>query len=152
VEPRPSGLTLHLERTLPARPDRVFAACVEAAALAEWWGPEGFTCPSVELDVRAGGAYRIAMQPPEGELFHLRGTFLAVDRPSRLVYTFEWEPPDPDDRQTVVTLTFGEADDGTELVLDQGPFATAERQALHEQGWTETLARLKRHLVREKPS
>ena len=106
--------------------------------------------PSVELDVQAGGGYRIAMQPPEGELFHLRGTFLELDRPNRLVYTFEWEPPDPDDRETTVTLALREIEDGTELVLDQGPFATAARHALHEQGWTETLARLERYLQRER--
>ena len=103
---RRSGLTLHFERLLSASPDKVFAACVEPSRLAEWWGPSGFTSPSIELDVWTGGSYRIAMQPPEGELFHLRGTFLEVDRPRRLVYTFEWEEPDPDDQETVVTLTF----------------------------------------------
>ena len=145
---RPSGLTLHLERILSASPDRVFAACVEPSALAEWWGPSGFTSPSVELHVWTGGSYRIAMQPPEGELFHLRGTFLEVDRPRRLVFTFEWEEPDPDDQETVATLTFRQAGDGTELVLDQAPFATEARLALHEGGWIESLARLERHVTR----
>jgi len=46
--------------------------------VAEWWGPEGFTCPEMTLDVRVGGAYRIAMQPPEGELFHLVGEYVEV--------------------------------------------------------------------------
>ena len=145
---RPSGLTLHLERVLPAPPEKVFAACVERAQLAEWWGPAGFTSPSVELEVWTGGRYRIAMQPPEGELFHLRGEFLEVDRPRRLVYTFEWEVPDPDDQETVVTLTFRAAGDGTALVLKQRPFATEARHALHEAGWTDGLARLERHLER----
>ena len=52
-----SGRTLHLERTLAASPERVFAACVEAEKLAQWWGPAGFTSPSVQLDVRKGGRY-----------------------------------------------------------------------------------------------
>jgi uncharacterized protein YndB with AHSA1/START domain len=145
---RRSGLTLHFERLLSASPDKVFEACVEPSRLAEWWGPSGFTSPSIELDVWTGGSYRIAMQPPEGELFHLRGTFLEVDRPRRLVYTFEWEEPDPDDQETVVTLTFRAAGDGTELVLDQQPFATEARLALHDAGWTESLARLERHVTR----
>lgn len=145
---RRSGLTLHFERLLSASPDKVFAACVEPSRLAEWWGPSGFTSPSIELDVWTGGSYRIAMQPPEGELFHLRGTFLEVDRPRRLVYTFEWEEPDPDDQETVVTLTFRAAGHGTELVLDQEPFATEARLALHEGGWTESLARLEHHVTR----
>ncbi len=92
---RRSGLTLRLERTLGVPPETVFAAFVDPTGLAEWWGPAGFTAPSVELDVRPGGRYRIAMQPPDAELFHLGGEFLEVDRPERLVYTFEWEEPTP---------------------------------------------------------
>ena len=64
--------------------------------VAEWWGPK-FTCPEVTLDVKKGGAFRIAMQPPEGELFHLAEEYVEVRPPSRLAYTFRWEPPDPDD-------------------------------------------------------
>lgn len=145
---RPSGPRLHLERVLPQPPDRVFAAFVEPETLAEWWGPVGFTSPSVELDVRAGGQYRIGMQPPHADLFHLRGEFREVDPPRRLAYTFEWEPPDPDDRETLVTLTFEPVAHGTRLVLDQGPFATEARHALHETGWTESLDRLDQFLRR----
>ncbi len=143
-----SGLTLRLERTLGVPPETVFAAFVDPAGLAEWWGPAGFTAPSVELDVRPGGRYRIAMQPPDAELFHLGGEFLEVDRPERLVYTFEWEEPDPDDQQTVVTLTFERAGGGTALIFEQRPFATEARRELHEGGWTDTLDRLEHHLGR----
>ena len=136
------GLSLHLEKTLQAPRELVFAACVEPQKLAEWWGPAGFTSPSVDLDVREGGRYRITMQPPDGEAFHLRGGYSVVDPPQRLVYTFEWEEPDPDDRETVVKLCFLEDREGTRLVLDQGPFVTEARYGLHERGWTETLERL----------
>ena len=64
------------------------------------------------------------MQPPDGDLFHLTGEFREVDPPARLAYTFRWEEPDPDDRETVVTLSFGDLGESTELVLSQGPFAT----------------------------
>src|SRR5512134_94799 len=116
-------LMLHLERTLRARPGTVFAAFVEPEQLARWWGPAGFTAPEVDLDVREGGRYRIRMQPPDAEAFHLRGTYLEVDPVRLLVLTFAWEEPDPDDRETVVTLTFLEYGEGTQVVLDQGPFA-----------------------------
>ena len=139
-------LNLHLEKILQARAERVFAACVDPDKLAEWWGPAGFTSPSLELEVRDGGRYRITMQPPDGEPFHLRGEFSEVDPPRRLVYTFEWEEPDPADRETVVTLSFLDHREGTKLVLDQGPFATEARRALHEAGWTESLERLEKSL------
>lgn len=140
-------LQLHLERVLPVRPRRAFDACVEADRLARWWGPAGFTAPRVDLDVRQGGHYRIEMQSPDAAAFHLRGEFLEVDAPRRLVYTFEWEEPDPDDRTTVVTLSFRDDGAGTRLVVDQGPFASEARLSLHEAGWTDTLDRLERYLA-----
>ena len=88
------------------------------------------------------------MQPPEGELFHLRGEFLAVERPTRLSYTFVWEEPDPDDRETVVVLTFTETDDGALTRLEQGAFATETRYELHRSGWTDGFERLAAHLER----
>ena len=88
---------------------RVFAAMTDPEQVAEWWGPKGFTCPEVKLDVRVGGVYRIAMRPPVGELFHLVGAYVEVVPPSRLAYTFRWEPPDPDDRETVARLTLRDA-------------------------------------------
>ena len=115
--------------------------------LAEWWGPAGFITRSVDLDVRDGGAYRITMQPPDGEAFHLRGEYSEVDPPRRLVYTFEWEEPDPDDQETVVTLTFVDDRKETKLVPGSGQFATQARHALHEAGWRETLERLERFLA-----
>lgn len=144
----PSSLTLHLERVLLAPRERVFAACVEADQLGEWWGPAGFTVASVDLDVRDGGRYRITMQPPEGEAFHLSGRYSQVDPPRRLVFTFEWEEPDPDDRETLVTLTFlDHGEGGTQVVVEQGSFATQARYQLHETGWTETLDRLAEYLA-----
>jgi uncharacterized protein YndB with AHSA1/START domain len=133
---------LHLERVLPAPPAVVFSALTEPTELAKWWGPRGFTSPSVQIDRRVGGSYRILMQPPEGEAFYLTGEFREVDPPSRLAYTFRWEDPDPDDQENVVTLSLRDLGDSTELVLDQGPFATEGRWALHRDGWTDAFDRL----------
>ena len=63
--------------------------------LALWWGPQGFTVPSVEFEPRVGASYRIAMQPPEGETFHLEGEVRVVDLHRQLAYTFRWDPPIP---------------------------------------------------------
>jgi uncharacterized protein YndB with AHSA1/START domain len=138
---------LHLERIMSAPPAHVFRACVEPQRVSEWWGPAGFTVPHIDLDVREGGRYRIVMQPPKGDRFCLRGEYRSVEPPGRLSYTFEWDPPTPDDQQTLVTLTFQPVDRGTRLVLDHGPFTTDERLQLHEAGWIETLDRLEAWLA-----
>lgn len=137
-----SELTLQLKRIFPAPRMRVFRALVEPIELARWWGPKGFTSPAIDMDVRVGGSYRIAMQPPEGELFYLTGEFVEVDPPNRLSYTFRWEDPTPDDQETVVMLTLREDGDQTELTVEQRAFATEERLALHTAGWTDALERL----------
>jgi uncharacterized protein YndB with AHSA1/START domain len=142
MDARSDGLMLHLERVLPAPPARVFEAMTDPTELAKWWGPHGFSSPSLELDLRVGGAYRIAMQPPEGDLFYLRGEFREVEPSVRLSYTFEWEEPDLDDQETVVTIALRNLGGSTELVFDQGPFATEARHALHEGGWTDGLDKL----------
>jgi uncharacterized protein YndB with AHSA1/START domain len=138
-----AGLRLHLLRVLRAPRSVVFRALTEPGELVKWWGPEGFTTASVESDLRPGGAYRIAMRPPEGELFHLVGEYVEVAPPERLSRTFRWEPPDPEDRETVATLSLHDIDGrSTELRLTQGDFATQRRQALHEEGWTQSLDKL----------
>jgi uncharacterized protein YndB with AHSA1/START domain len=140
------GLVLRLRRILSAPRADVYSALSNARELAQWWGPRGFRAPRVDFDPRIGRGYRIAMQPPHGELFHLSGEFRQVDPPARLAYTFRWDPPDPDDRETSVTLSLLDRGERTEVLLTQGPFTTKERRALHEAGWTESFARLERML------
>lgn len=140
----PDGeLRLHLRRELDDLCPVVFRKLTDPREVARWWGPDGFSTPSVEIDLRPGGAYRIAMQPPEGELFYLVGEYIDVDPPVGLSYTFRWEEPDPEDRETVVTLSLHDTDiRRSELTLDQGDFATERRLALHEEGWVQGLGKL----------
>src|SRR3954451_3236297 len=103
---RPGAGTLELRKALAASRERVFGALTQPRALMRWWGPAGFTVPDIDVDLSVGGRYRFKMQPPGGaEPFHLVGEYLAIEFPSRLVYTFRWEEPDPDDRETVVNLS-----------------------------------------------
>ena len=138
---------LHLVRGLPVPRAVVYRALTDPAELAVWWGPYGFTAPSVDFEPRVGGGYRIAMQPPDGDLFHLEGEFLAVEPSALLACTFRWDPPDPDDRETVVTLALEDRGGQTEIRLTQIEFAAEERLGLHHAGWTETLDRLERVLA-----
>jgi uncharacterized protein YndB with AHSA1/START domain len=138
-------LRLDTKRVLPAPPPVVFDA-FDPDKLARWWGPAGFTVPSVDFEPRAGGSYRIEMQPPAGDAFHLRGEFREVARPSRLAFTFVWEPADPDDVETLVELSFRDLGDPTEVAFTQGDFKTESRRQLHRDGWADTFDRLEEFL------
>lgn len=137
-----NGFWLRMTRLLSgSRPD-VWRAMTDPAEVAGWWGPHGFTIPSIAFEPRIGGSYRIAMRPAEGEVFHLDGEFREVDAPSRIAYTFRWDPPAPDDRETLVTLSLRERGKRTEVELAQGEFATAERLELHDGGWNDSFEKL----------
>ena len=143
----PSGkLSLGLKVVLPAQRSVVYEAFADPVELAKWWGPAGFTTPSLEFQPRVGERYRIEMQPPGGDCFHLIGEFRAVDPPAYLAYTFMWEDPDPDDTETVVALLFRDHGESTEVALTQGPFKTEARRALHRDGWTDSFDKLERLL------
>jgi uncharacterized protein YndB with AHSA1/START domain len=136
------GLTLEFKRVLPAAPPEVFRLFADPDELARWWGPAGFSVPSLDFNPAVGSSYRIEMQPPEGEAFHLTGEFREVDPPTRLSFTFVWEPPDPDDVETLVELSFREADDATEVDFRQGTFKTEERRELHRSGWGDSFEKV----------
>ena len=140
------GLVLQLRSVLGAPRERIFRALTTPADLAAWWGPEGFSTTEMDLDLRVGGRYRFTMQPPEGDAFHLAGEFLEIDAPSRLVYSFRWEEPDPDDRTTTVILSLRDVGEATEVSLVQGGFATDARLELHRNGWTDSFDKLGRLL------
>jgi uncharacterized protein YndB with AHSA1/START domain len=140
------GLSLEMRRVLPAAPRLVFAAFTDSNQLARWWGPQGFTMPSVHFDPHVGETYRIEMQPPEGDAFYLTGEFREVDPPARLAFTFVYEDPDPDDVETVVELSFRSFGSETEIAFTQGPFKTEARRQLHQNGWGDSFDRLEQLL------
>jgi len=142
-----ADLTLELTRVLPAGAPIVFGAFSDPNELARWWGPRGFTVPSLEFDPRVGESYRIEMQPPGGVPFHLTGQFREVQPPARLTFTFVWDPPDPDDLETLAALSFRDLGESTEVALRQRGFKTEARRALHRDGWTESLDKLERLLA-----
>ena len=143
---RSERLELELERTLPAPREAVFAAFTEPEDLAKWWGPERFSIPSPDFNPGVGASYRIEMHPPEGDPFFVTGEFREVEVPSRLAFTFAWEPPDPHDVETLVELSFRDLGDSTEVSFVQGRFETEERRALHQGGWSDSFDKLERHL------
>jgi uncharacterized protein YndB with AHSA1/START domain len=144
---QPSGTSLHLEKLCPCRRNVFSPRSPTPSSFGTGGAPAGFTVLGLQFDAVEGRDYRLVMKPPEGDIFHIRGTFLTVEAPRRLAYTFVYEEPGPDDQETLVTLTFEPTELGTRLILDHGQFMTAPRWQLHRDGWTETLERLERFLL-----
>lgn len=73
------------ERAPPRK--EVFDAWIDARRLTRWWGPHGFTNPVCALDARPGGAIRIHMQGPDGDIHLMTGLFREIAHSGRLVFT-----------------------------------------------------------------
>jgi uncharacterized protein YndB with AHSA1/START domain len=52
--------TVQLHRVLRAQPARIYQAFLNAAALAKWLPPYGFTCTVHHLDAQVGGTFRMS--------------------------------------------------------------------------------------------
>jgi uncharacterized protein YndB with AHSA1/START domain len=139
--------TVAVSRVFDAPRERVFAAWTQAEHLAHWFGPRGFHIHSCEADARPGGVFRLCLRSPEGTDYWVRGSYVEVDAPERLVVRCF-----ADDAKGVQrleeTITVHLAADGarTRLTLrataaGAGPEAAAMLRGM-EQGWSETLDRL----------
>ncbi len=141
VFPSPD-LVLQIRKTLPATPERVFRAFTDVEVLKKWWGPEGFTTPMAELDVRVGGSYRIAMKPPEGDVVFLSGVYREVVPPEKLVFTWNWEGEGAAMGETLVTVEIHGRGQMCELVVTHEAFPNKDVRDQHDEGWTSHLSRL----------
>lgn len=136
----PDALTLRMERTFAAPRDRVFAAWSDPEVLRRWWGAgPDWTSSSVEIDLRPGGRYRLAMtDPAENGVYVVGGEYVEVAPPDRLVYTWAWETTGSPtaDRETLVTVDFFEGPgSATTVVLTHTGFVDAHGRDQHGLGW-----------------
>jgi len=134
-----SDHTLELRQRIEAPPPRVFAAWTSPEALKQWWGPEGITCPEAEIDLRVGGAHGIANLTPGGVVW-IRGEFLEIDPPHRLVYSWSMGGERPFLER--VTVRFVPVGAGTEVVVLHEHIADEASRDDHLAGWQGCLAGL----------
>ena len=135
-------------RVFAAPRERVFRAWTDREEVARWWWPWS---PTVEIDLRAGGAYRLAAVHPAAGLLAVTGIFREVRPPERLVYAWRWEG-EADAEETLGTVEFRALSEGsTEVALTHDRFASADLAERHRQGWNDCLDRLET-LLRESNS
>jgi uncharacterized protein YndB with AHSA1/START domain len=111
----PSDREVVVTRVVNAPRRLVFAAWTEPKHLQRWLtGPEGWTMPVCEIDLRPGGRWRYVYRKASGKEMTLTGSVLEVVPPERFVTTESWGPEWPD---TVNTLVLTEAEGRTTIAL-----------------------------------
>jgi uncharacterized protein YndB with AHSA1/START domain len=138
---------LVITRVFNAPRELVFKAWTDTKHMAQWWGPNGFTNPVCELDVRAGGTMRIDMRAPNGVVYPMKGVFEKITEPERLVFISSALDENGNSMFDVLnTVIFAEQRGKTALTL-QARVIKANAQAPQylkgmQAGWTQSLDRL----------
>jgi uncharacterized protein YndB with AHSA1/START domain len=133
---------LVVTRRFKAAPPRVFDAWLDAESIPQWlFATPGGVMEKIEINPRVGGGFVIAERRGEMLATH-SGTYLDIDRPRRLAFSFGVDPNLPPTR---VELEIAADGSGAELTLKHhGVWLDhAERTRA---GWTMILQGLARSL------
>jgi uncharacterized protein YndB with AHSA1/START domain len=147
---------LVMSRVFDARREVVFRAFSTTEALAQWWGPKGWTLPVSNLEFRPGGRWHYCMRGPGGEESWGLSTYREIVEGERIVYTdaFSNAAGEVSEGMPQMKITVEFADeDGKTRVTSRTEFATSEdlKKVLDMgvvEGATQTWDRLEEYLVR----
>jgi uncharacterized protein YndB with AHSA1/START domain len=138
---------LKVSRTFHAPRSLVFKAWSSAESVKRWFPPDGYTLPEARVQMQIGGPFEMLMRSPRGEEHRVRGKFIEVDEPKRLVIDMTIE--DPTGHALFGALTevdFSAEVGGTRMdvtqtytILDPRAARMAEGAP---QGWAQTLDKL----------
>jgi uncharacterized protein YndB with AHSA1/START domain len=109
----PSDREIVMTRVFDAPARLVFEAWTNPKHLPHWMlGPEGWTMPVCEIDLRPGGAWHFVWRRSDGTEMEMRGLYREIQPPERLVTTESWGGDWP---ETVNTLVLTEKDGKTTM-------------------------------------
>jgi uncharacterized protein YndB with AHSA1/START domain len=158
----PMTHALKFQHTVHASRPIVCHAWTDAEQLKVWYKPDdSWSTPVAEIDLRAGGKYRIGLKPPFGSTFFEVGEYQDVALPDRLVYTLRFEGThlqfagahldeptgsEMEKYETVITVEFQELPSGwTRVVGTHGGYRNEEDRDRHQNGWPRFLEQLARY-------
>lgn len=141
----PTG-TVQLHRILRAKPEKVYRAFLDAAAMAKWLPPCGFTCTVQQMDARVGGTFRMSFENfSTGHGHSFGGEYLELVPAQLIRYTDRFDDPNlPGELQVTVSLKAVSC--GTELNIVQSGIPEVIPVEMCYLGWQDSLVQLG-HLV-----
>ncbi|HSL69775.1 MAG TPA: SRPBCC family protein [Longimicrobiales bacterium] len=127
----PTDREVVITRVVAAPRELVFDVHTRPEHLRRWLGPDGWSMPVCEVDLRPGGAYRYVWRKPSGTEITITGVVREVTRPERFVMTEVWGPEWP---ETVNTTVFTESAGRTTITLTITYASREARDAALETG------------------
>jgi uncharacterized protein YndB with AHSA1/START domain len=109
----PSDREIAMTRVVDAPRGLVWEAHTNPEHLPQWMlGPEGWTMPVCEIDLRPGGGWHFVWRGADGAEMEMRGEYREITPPERLVSTESWGADWP---ETLNTLVLTEEDGKTTI-------------------------------------
>lgn len=140
-----------VRRHLASPPATVFAAFSDAAMVSQWLTPSpDVTLTVLQFEFCVGGAYRFAYHVPGGATMGVNGTYRVIEPPSRIVFSWNIEPPDEHAGiQSEVTVMLTPDGAGTALLIRHERLTAPGAAGRHAEGWRGALDHLVAILGRE---
>lgn len=140
----PDATVAEIRRHLAATPEKVFKAFAEAQLVGRWLSPSPEIALTVlTFDFRVGGGYRFAYHVPDGPTMMVNGIYRTIERPSRIVFSWNIEPPDEHaNLQSEVTVSITRVSAGAELHIRHEQLTQPGAGDRHAEGWRGALDRL----------
>ncbi|WP_051343280.1 SRPBCC family protein [Pseudonocardia spinosispora] len=127
------------EIEIAASPEVVFEFFTDPEKITRWLAREA------TLDPRPGGVcHQVHEGRPGLGSFHMRGEFLEVDHPKRVVFTWGFDESSIGiaPGESTVEVTFSPIPTGTKVILVHSGLPVSEVDN-HSEGWTSMLERLR---------
>lgn len=119
--------TMVLQRVIRAPRSVVWNAWMNNETLPLWWGPDGFSCRTKRIDLRAGGQWVFDMIGPDGTVYPNHHLYGEVRTQERFGYTLLWGENGP--KHADAWASFEEEDGSTKVTLGMVMNTAAEFQA-----------------------
>ena len=134
--------TVRLHRVLRAPPERVYRAFLDAAALAKWLPPNGFTGTVQHMEARVGGTFRMSFTNfTTGQSHAFGGEYLKLVPNELIRYTDKFDDPNlPGVIQVTIDLARLSCGTGIDIVQEGIPEVIPVEMCYL--GWQESLAQL----------
>jgi len=131
-----------LHRVIKTSPEKLYRAFTEAPAIASWLPPYGFICTVHEMNVKAGGTYKMSFQNfSTGNGHSFGGKYVELKPNEFLKYTDKFDDPNlPGEMTTTISLKKNIA--GTEIKILQENIPAAIPAEMCYLGWQESLEKL----------
>jgi uncharacterized protein YndB with AHSA1/START domain len=139
-----------MTRLIDAPQDLVFSAFKDPRHISNWWGPNGFTTTTYEMDVRPGGQWLFTMHGPDGTDYENRVRYTEVKEPERLAYDHDGGDGGDATLRFKAVITFVPEAGKTRVTLRLICATTEQRAYMAKfgaiEGGEQTLSRLASHL------